>query len=346
MPATYRKRGKGSADYVSKAWAPAPQQPPKPKQYFILGMEVDYNTYREYSYEKKWTIDGDVLKGFTATLWSLERYATEEHAKDCPIEAANARKILDQIREEIKTITGKDDKAMSNPKTASDFLRELQTIYTESRAAFDAMQKKMDAAKVKLDLAYEELRDPACANRQLAEARYSVAKGEYQLAEDEHRHDHSYMMQEHQKKVAELRGQLSAYLDEHYAANPDKIDAATMQLLNSGICTASDLARLAERYTDNPTMLRIVGSHAANKMQEDKHLSREDRVTCAVVKNKASSADGGNEMSLFEEAVSVANYGLGKDYAHATFMHNTIVTDALEGYRQRLDASNAGTAEE
>lgn len=173
-----------------------------------------------------------------------------------------------------------------------------------------------------------------------------MAKGEYQLAEDEHRRAHNDMMKEHQKKVDELRGQLSAYLDEHYAANPDKIDSATMQLLNSGICTASDLAHLAERYTDNPTMLRIVGSHAASKLREDKHLSREDRVTCAVVKDKGASANGGTEMRLFDEAVSVASYGLNKDYAHATRMHNAIVANALEGYRQRLDGSNAGTTEE
>ena len=345
MPATYSHRhtyeqitGRGRNTWKK------PEPPPKPKtrQYFILGMEVDYNTYREYSYEKKWTIDGDVLKGFTVTLWSLEHYATEEHAKDYPIEAANARKILDQIRAEI---TSKGENTVKNPETAADYISALNDIYLESRSAYDTLHKKEEAAKVKMDQAYDDMRDPACSNRQMAEALYTVAKGEHQLAEEERRNEYSKLMKAHQVKVDELRTKFADHLGDRYAASPDKMDAATMQLLNAGVCNASDLARLSDRFADNPTMLRILGSFA-RKLSDDRLLSNKDRKLLSVVKHKAATADGSYEMRLFEEAVSAANYGLGKDYAHATNMHNVIVAGALEEYRQRMAGSIIGTTEE
>lgn len=315
-------------------------EPVKPisKKYYVFGIEVPLSTFKKYDHQN-YTIGACFF-----SLASVERWATDpEIAARFPKQAAEARQIMEQI---ISEITGKELEQMKTPKTAADYISALNDIYQESRSSYDTLHKKVDAAKVKMNCAYDDMRDPAYPNRQMAEALYAVAKGEHQLAEEECRIEYNKLMDTHRTRVDELRTKFAAYLDDYYAASPDKLDAATMQLLNSGICTASDLARLAERYTDNPTMLRIVGSHAASKMQEDKHLSREDRVTCAVVKNKASSADGGTEMTLFEEAVAVANYGLGKDYAHATNMHNVIVADALEGYRQRLDGSNAGTAKE
>lgn len=317
---------------------PEPPPKPKPRQYFILGMEVDYNTYREYNFEKTWTIDGDVLKGFTTTLWTLEHYATEEHAKDYPIEAANARKILDQIREEITaTMNRKDDENMSKPKIAADFIAALNDIYTESRGIYDGLQDAVNKAKVKMDRAKEEMKNPAY-NREITEAQYAIAHGEYQLAESERRNGCRAMQEEHAKKVAELRGQFATYLNDHYSASPDKLDAATMQLLNSGICTPSELSRLVDRHADNPTMLRIIGNYARNMRSEKaKSMSYDDVNICALVANAALAAkDGSRELAIFDSAVSAAAYGLGSDYDHATRMHSH-VSGWLDDFKNQIE---------
>ena len=70
-----------------------------PRKYFVLGIETDYETYRKFTYESLWTIDGDILKGIPCSLWNLENYySTESHAQDHPVEATNARKLRDGDR--------------------------------------------------------------------------------------------------------------------------------------------------------------------------------------------------------------------------------------------------------
>ena len=298
-----------------------PQPKSKPKQYFVLGMEVDYNTYREFMYNREYRIDGDILKDVVCWLPMLERYATEEHAKDYPIEAENARKILDQIREEITTITGKDDKNMKKPRTAADFIDALNDIYTATRATYTEANKKLVNARAKMEKAERDTRDSSKDNR-LAEAQYLVAKGEFQMAENEARRGYHDMIDSYDKQVKELRTQFAAHLDDHYAANPDRLDANTMQLLGSGICTPVELARLVDRHQGNPTMLRIVGEYA-RKLREDnrRNMNEANKAICSSVSNAGFSAkDGSRELAIFDSAVSATKYGLGKDYNHATRM--------------------------
>lgn len=327
MPATYRHVH--TYNRSRNAWK-KPEAPtiPAPKQYFVLGMEVDCNTYREYMYEREYRIDGDTLKDILCNLWTLEHYATEEHAKDYPVEAANARKILDRIREEIATITGKDDKNMKKPNTAADFIDALNDIYTESRSAFDAIQADVAAAKQKMERALEKTKTPS-ENLQIANAEYNIAAGEHTLAATEARNRYRAMISAHAAKVKELRNEFATFLDDHYAASPDKLDSATMALLNSGICTASELSRLVDRHHDNPVMLRIVGNHA-RKLREDNRrtMSHDDQAICAAVAAAGDAAkDGSRELGIFDSAVRTADYGLGKrfeDYAHATRMHGHV----------------------
>lgn len=338
MPATYRKRGASSEDYKRRSWMPEPPPPPKPRQWFILDMEVDYETYREFMYGREYRIDGDITKDILCSIGTLERYATEEHANEYPIEAANARKILDQIREEITVIINrKEDKKMKDHRNAADFIAALNDIYTESRATYDALYGAVEKAKAKMDRANEELRAPDCKNRELAQAKYDIARGEHRVAEDELRNEYRKMIAGHDQKVSDLREQFADYLDEHYSASPDKLDTATMQLLNTGICKPTELARLAERHSDNPTMLRIIGNFARNMRDEQKkHLTHDEEVICTNVANAGYQAkDGSRELALFDSAVSSAAYGLGKEYVHATRMHS-LVSGWMDDFKNQI----------
>lgn len=352
MPATHSKRGKGSADYARKIRMPEPPPKPKTQQYFILGMEVDYNTYREYMYEREYRIDGDILKDILCSIGTLERYATEEHAREYPIEAAAAHMILDQIREEIiATMNRKEEQNMKELKTSADFIAALSDIYCDSRKAYEALQERSDKAKTKMEAAEMEMKSPDCQDRSMAEALFNVAKAEYQLAESTRIREYREMHSGHGIKVAELREKFNDFLSELYSANPDSLDTATMQLLEYGIVKASDMVRLAERHKANPTMLRILGEHA-RKMRDSRKISYEDRDQLAVVIQKAlAAADGSREQAIFDSAVNSMEYGLGNDYKHASRMHAYVV-GWLDNFREQMEtvfdnsaAANGGEGE-
>jgi hypothetical protein len=187
-----------------------------------------------------------------------------------------------------------------------------------------------------MERAQQDTQDPN-KNHQIAEAKYFIAKGEYQLAEDEARSGYYKMEEDHNAKVKELREKFAAYLADHYSATPDKLDNATMALLNSGICTPSELGRLIERHKDNPTMLRIVGNYARNMREEKKNsLSHDDQVICSSVAHAANLAkDGSRELAIFDSAVSAAAYGLGREYEHATRMHGH-VSGWLDDFKNQI----------
>lgn len=334
MPATYSHKARQPVPIHTIKHTPAPVQ--APRKYEVLGMEVDYETYRKYNYDQLYTIDGDILKDIPCNLWTLERYATEEHAKDYPIEAANARKILDQIREEITTITGKDEINMKTPRTASDFIDEMEGIYRTSRAIYNRLQEKVDNARAAMNAAHKAFNESTGANRQIAEARYTIAKDALKNAEDAFRKDVYELGNSHDAKVAELRQRFDDHLNEHYSASPDKLDAATMQLLNAGICTPVELARLAERHKDNPTMLRIVAGYA-DKIADNRNQSHENYMTCRSIAMMASRVkDGSREMNVFDSAVTSLRYGIQNDPATANRMHEYI-SGWFDDYREQMD---------
>lgn len=287
-------------------------EPSEPKEYRIFGYEVDAATYRKFNRQ-----DYRVGFGFHGLL-VVELWATDPYyKKQYPEKAAEAKAIMDEI---ITQITGKEQKKMKEPRTASEFIQALQDIYTESRAAYVAMHEKVDRAKKKVEKAQENAGDT------MGKARYDIALAESRIAEDELRTAYRNLIAEHNAKVQELREQFTVYLDERYSASPDRLDAATMQLLNAGICTPSELAKLVDRHADNPTMLRIIGNYARN-MREEKHnvLSSDDQRICTVVTQAANAAkDGSRELAIYDSAASSLVHGLGENPHVAERLHSRV----------------------
>ena len=303
-------------------------EPPKTIEQRIFGYEVDTTTFKKYNHQNY--LIGCVF----CDLAAVERWATDpDRAVKYPESAAEARQIMNQI---VAEITGKDTKSMKTPRTSADFIDALAKIYAEFRTAYEAQQNKLTQARDWMEATQKEAHAFNCPNRQIAELRYHAAKAEWQLAEDDTRKEVMNIRDRFSTKVRELREQFESYLDEHYSVSPDKLDVATMQLLNSGICTASELARLAERHKDNPTMLRMVAAHA-EKITDERNQSRADYLTCRKVAFVAAAAkDGGREMNIFDSAASAAERGLQQDSTIAGKMHNHIV-GWFDSFRAQMD---------
>ena len=322
-----------AAEYTGlyKYYDPITSKPLKRLTYYLLGVKVDQETYSRY--QRLYTIAGDIGGEHVVSLSMLQHCATEQYAKEYPIEAESARRILAQIRAEI---TSKGENIVKNQKTSRDFIDALAKIYAECRTAYETQQNKLTQARDWMEATQKEAHAFNCQNREIAELRYIAAKAEWRLAEDDTRKEVMNIRDSFSAKVRELREQFESYLDEHYSVSPDKLDTATMQLLNSGICTASELARLAERYKDNPTMLRMVAAHA-EKITDERNQSRADYLTCRKVAFVASAAkDGGREMNIFDSAASAAERGLQQDSTVAGRMHNHIV-GWFDSFRDQMD---------
>lgn len=306
MPATYRKRGRSSEDYKRRSWMP---EPVKPVDRRIFGYEVDTATFKKYNHQ-------NYSIGFAfCDLVGVERWATDpERAEKFPERAAEAKQIMERI---IAEITGKDMKTMKTPRTAADFIDALNDIYTETRNQYTALNDGVVKAEKQLERAQEK----AKGGDNIAQARLEVARADLREAQDACRNAYGKMMDGYDARVKELRGQLANHLNKHYAASPDKLDAATMQLLGSGICTPDELVSLVERHKDCPTMVRIIGSYADKMIQDRGKMRHEDVAALQTVSGYATAAKNGDrEMAIFDSAASATQYGLGKNYDHATRM--------------------------
>lgn len=237
---------------------------------------------------------------------------------------------------EPTTTNRKDDDNMKEFKTAADFIDALNDIFSKTRQTYDTSTDNLEKARRKMEQASEDTRKSG-GNDTAAQARYFIAKGEFQLAEDEARRSYEAMIVAHNKQVGELREKFVDFLGEHYAASPDKLDAATMQLLGTGICTPAELERLAVRHQSNPTMLRILGAHAKEMHSDRRNMTDDDKAACLRVRSAGYSAkDGSRELEIFDAAVSTLDYGLGKDAAHAARMA-THAPGWMDGYKNRMN---------
>lgn len=337
MPATYRHvrtweeiQRQNKRTGLSDILRQRAQQSTPGHIYTIGDVEVDSDTWDKYSQG-----DYDLGDGVPRNLRAVKLWATsKEMAALDPTGAAEAKRIIARITAEI---TGKGEKNMSKPTTARGYLDALKEVYNESRAVYDALQKKLDTAQANCDKAQEDSRKASGTEKTLAEARLNVARGELQIAKEEHQAAYRDMAANHNQRVNALREEFAAFLNDHYSANPDKLDNAAMQLLTSGICTPAELSHLAQRYGDNPTMLRIIGSYAA-KMKDSKRNSPEDTRTIYTVEGMARAAkDGSREMKIFDDAAASLMYGLGENAQVSQKMHESICEGRWADFQNNMD---------
>lgn len=77
-------------------------------------------------------------------------------------------------------------------------------------------------------------------------------------------------MDDTKRQLEVIRTELSQALADEYSAKPGQVDAATMTLLESGILTSAEYARLMDsaKKSGNTTMQRIIGRFAAREAEK------------------------------------------------------------------------------
>ena len=135
------------------------------------------------------------------------------------------------------------------------------------------------------------------------EAEYVEAKAEYEKLRREMRDYKAGGLQP-------IRSELEKALADAFAANPEHLDAATLELLKSGILSADEHNRLIDKATadNNPTMVRLIAKHAKDRAdQADADRNTDAARAFRAVAYKGNSVNGNSYLEAFDVMTSCFN---------------------------------------
>lgn len=272
----------------------------KEKKFFVLGVEVDEATHKDYMGRKF------PFKGSDISLSTLHLYATDGGiARDLPDVHREAKKLVDQIKAEL-TGSGK-------PSGFKVFLEELNAAHREAVAEFDRIHGAIVIADKELERARNDKSAP--------DYMLDIAKGDHARAKLEYEQNKNRPAEIMQEKAKEIRARMVAYANRVYQANPDAVDSSTMRLLESGIVTAAELENLSERFRGNPTMLRLMAVHAKKEVAKSRESGAREAsakwTALAALLGTASDSNRAMEGfdALVEQSVRSMSYRSGFGYS-------------------------------
>ena len=137
-------------------------------------------------------------------------------------------------------------------------------------AAFKAARQEYVEAWDKFQAAKEACGKGDAMARQRAELKYQQAGLDFKEAE-------ARIWPEFNRRRAELRAALEREVRGGNLASPDAVDHSGLELMKSGILSADDYYSLAEKYDDNPTMLRFVAKFAKETADDMDSTRAKDR---------------------------------------------------------------------
>lgn len=110
-------------------------------------------------------------------------------------------------------------------------------------------------------------------------------------------------------KAAELRRALEKEVQTSNLADPSAIDGNAVELMKTGVLTVDDYFGLADRYGENPTMLKLIGHYA--KEAADSAGDRKDKVALTVLAQDCAK-DAEPTLKAWDSMMTAANYCSGR----------------------------------
>lgn len=176
------------------------------------------------------------------------------------------------------------------------YMRKMDAEAKKHFEAYKSAEDNYEAAK-KTAKQYPKIypeRDPKyTANRILAETSLEEAKQAFYKAQRN--------FTDSVTKFNSIRAELADEVEFAYAADPSKVDRETMELMRSGILTASEYTRLMNNAADNPTMQRLIAKAAADRAENTK----DDKEADALRRLSFTIDDGSEHLKTFDTLVDV-----------------------------------------
>ena len=168
---------------------------------------------------------------------------------------------------------------------------ETFTEYTVTKRRLEAAERKKAETPVKSGLVSAEYAVRAAK----AEADYLDAQKKYETVKRG--------LYEKSSQMAAIRKDFVAAVNDHFAADPSKLDKETLALLDSGILKPHEYERLMERAEKdgNYTMCRLISAKAGE--MADKAPTREGEAILKAVALRGRNADGADYIRAFDVGV-------------------------------------------
>lgn len=169
-------------------------------------------------------------------------------------------------------------------KYFANFLDDIQDVYDEHIKKYQEAFSDLERARKAKERVDSNPGDRFFGEkRHLAAKELVVAEREFKMAADKIQNEAMYA-------VDALKKALKNDVAEYAAADPGKLDANTVTLLNSGILGSRDLVGLANKNWGNPTMLRLIENYANRIAESD--LSGHDRAVVNTLRQRINSHCG------------------------------------------------------
>lgn len=228
----------------------------------VCGMVVDEALYDKYNLDDETGLRRKYPPGGELTLDLVEFYSTAEGRKVlCPEYVEDAKRIAEQIRNEIKEYYAaedsrderEEDMAMKHD-TFDGYLRDLQEIHAKVAPERRALKEKMDTAQKRWEENQREFK-----NDEHYLAREKVC---YLDAQEEYKGNVMELQRRTKEEIQTVQAEYEKHVTDFYSANGNRLDEAAVRLLNSGIkLTNTEIDGMVSQNIGNPTMLRLVSDH-------------------------------------------------------------------------------------
>nr|DAR53047.1 MAG TPA: hypothetical protein [Caudoviricetes sp.] len=173
-----------------------------------------------------------------------------------------------------------------------------------------------------LDIAFRAARDEyATAYNTVEQARKAVqdagqdalkrqiATLQLQEAETKMRQEAARIWTEFDAKAAELRSALEKEVQTSNLADPSAVDGNAVELMKTGVLTVDDYFGFADRFSESPTMLKLIGYYA--REAADSAEDRKDKAVLTVLAQDCAKGTG-KTLKAWDSLMTAANYCSGR----------------------------------
>ncbi len=118
----------------------------------------------------------------------------------------------------------------------------------------------------------------------------AIARGEYAQASVDFERGLKELQDSFKVQAREIRKGLEGLVTDVFRVTPDKVDDKSVQLINSGIMSVSDLEHMAMQFRHNPTMIKLIARHCHTRAGEMRAAGKREDGTEMMMLAKALEA--------------------------------------------------------